>query len=75
MTVSLEQAKAQLAELIAKSASGEKIVITGHDNHPLAHIVAVRATPSPRFGFAKGKLTIVSEDDEHLAGFDGIERP
>jgi antitoxin (DNA-binding transcriptional repressor) of toxin-antitoxin stability system len=69
MDVPLEQAQTRLAELIAKSAEGESVVITGKDDQPMAQIVALPAIVSPQFGFAKGWLTVVEDDDEHLDDF------
>ncbi|HVU62851.1 MAG TPA: type II toxin-antitoxin system prevent-host-death family antitoxin [Phycisphaerales bacterium] len=70
MTVPLEQAQARLAELIAKSAQGESVVITGDGNKPVARIVAVPPSAgTPQFGFAKDWLKIVEDDDEHLNDF------
>lgn len=69
MTVTIDQAKAQLTELIAKTAAGESVIITGLDDHPVAELVPVRHAKTPKLGFAKGKLHIVSDDDEHLNDF------
>ncbi len=69
MTVTVQQAQNCLAELIAKSAAGETVVITGAGNDPIAQIVPVSNGRSPQFGFAKGRLTILKDDDEHLTDF------
>ena len=69
MTVSVEQAQLSLKELIAKTSLGESIVIT-ENQKPVAELRAVSATkPTPVFGSCKGMLTIVSDDDDHLADF------
>jgi antitoxin (DNA-binding transcriptional repressor) of toxin-antitoxin stability system len=69
MTVSIEHAQLSLKELIEKSSNGESVVIT-QDNLPVAELRPVTsAKPVPVFGSCKGMLTIVSEDDEHLADF------
>ena len=69
MTVAIEQAQKELKELIHRTARGEKVVIT-RNGQPVAELVPVRAEkPTPRFGVAKGMLTIVSDDDEHLKDF------
>jgi prevent-host-death family protein len=68
-TVTLEEAKARLAELIEHLAPGDEIVITRHDQ-PLARLVPpAEAKPRPQFGSCKGMLTILSDDDEHLEHF------
>lgn len=67
--ITLEQAQAQLPELIHKLTPGEEIVIT-ENNQPLAKLVASPAEkPRPLLGRCKGMLTIVSDDDEHLEDF------
>ena len=69
MTVTIEEAQASLKDLIERTKQGEKVLIT-RDNQPVAEIISVRAErPTPIFGFAKGMLTIVSDDDDHLEDF------
>lgn len=69
MTVSIEQAQLRLKELIQQTAVGESIVITDNQ-HPVAELRMVQSEkPTPVFGSCKGLLTIVSDDDEHLADF------
>jgi prevent-host-death family protein len=68
-TVTLEEAKARLAELIGQMAPGDEIVIT-QENRPLARLVPTsESRPRPQFGSCKGMLTIISDDDEHLEHF------
>jgi prevent-host-death family protein len=70
MTVTLEEAKIHLGELIAKVATGESVVITDHEK-PVAQLVPpVPAKPRPQYGNCKGKLIILAEDDEHLKDFE-----
>lgn len=70
-TVTLEQAQAQLPDLIHKLTPGEEIVITENDR-PVAKLVserpAVRQRPQP--GLARGMITVVADDDEHLKDFE-----
>lgn len=69
ITVTLAEAKAKLEELVRHLAPGETIVIV-HDSKPVAQLSPPAApTGSPEFGFWKGKLDIVADDDEHLADF------
>jgi prevent-host-death family protein len=71
MTVTLEEAQAHLADLIAKAAPGEEIVIT-QDEKQVARLIPEKRAPSkkPRVaGSAKGQLIILQEDDEHLKDF------
>lgn len=69
MTVSIEQAQLSLKELIEKSSHGESVVITQGDR-PVAELRPVSSNkPVPVFGSCRGMLTIVSDDDQHLADF------
>ena len=68
-TLTVEEAQAKLPELIAKLSPGEEVVITQNDQ-PVAELhLTAREEPRPQFGSCKGMLTIVAEDDEHLADF------
>ena len=66
-TVTLEEAQANLPEIIDKLAPGEELIITRNDQ-PVAKLVGqLRPAHKPRQpGSAKGKLIILAEDDEHL---------
>ena len=70
-TVTIEEAQAKLPELIDHLVAGEELVIT-RDQHPIARLLAeepLKRQPR-RVGSAKGMLTILTEDDEHLRGFE-----
>jgi antitoxin (DNA-binding transcriptional repressor) of toxin-antitoxin stability system len=70
--ISLEQAQAQLPELIHKLTPGEEVVITENDQ-PVAKLVSEPAKLKPGLrpppGLGKGFITIISDDDEHLGDF------
>jgi antitoxin (DNA-binding transcriptional repressor) of toxin-antitoxin stability system len=70
LTVTMEQAQAQLPELIHRLKAGEELVITENDQ-AVARIVAeqsfVPLRPEP--GLCKGMVTIVADDTEHLNDF------
>ena len=67
--VTIEEAQARLPELIAHLTPGEELVIT-RNNQPVAQLRSLATSkPRPRFGSGKGKLVIVTEDDEHLKDF------
>lgn len=69
MTVSIEQAQLNLAELIQQSAKGESITIT-QDGREVAQIIRVReGNRRPAPGFGRDVVHIISDDEEHLAGF------
>jgi len=68
-TIAIE-GQSQLAELVGRLAPGEEVTLT-RDDKPVATLKAT--APSllpPRVpGRGKGKLTIISDDDEHLNDF------
>jgi prevent-host-death family protein len=67
--VTIEEAKAKLAELIDKIALGEEVIIT-RNQQPVAQLIPLPSAKSqPVFGSCKGMLTIIAEDDEYLADF------
>ena len=69
-TVTLEDAQAQLPELIDHLAPGEELVIT-RNARPVARLVGpISDPPQPVFGRGRGKVVVVAEDDEHLNGFE-----
>lgn len=68
--VTIEEAQANLPELIEHLAADEELVIT--KNHkPIARLLSEdKLKRQPRkAGSAKGMLTILSNDDEHLKDF------
>ena len=69
-TVTVEEAQAQLPDLIDRLQPGETLVITRHDQ-PIARLLAEKPPQrKPRQpGNCKGMLTIVADDDEHLKDF------
>jgi antitoxin (DNA-binding transcriptional repressor) of toxin-antitoxin stability system len=70
MTVTLQQAQAELANIIHKLSTGEEIAITENDR-VVARLVG-EGRPSQRRpgpGLCKGMITIVADDDEHLKDF------
>jgi prevent-host-death family protein len=69
-TLTIDEAQARLPDVIHKLAPGEEVLIT-ENNRPVARIVA---TPAParqprKAGSARGMLTILKDDDEHLKDF------
>jgi antitoxin (DNA-binding transcriptional repressor) of toxin-antitoxin stability system len=69
-TVTLKEAQAKLPDLIERLQPGEPLVIT-RDDVPVARLLAETTPPrQPRkAGSAKGALTVVQEDEEHLKDF------
>jgi antitoxin (DNA-binding transcriptional repressor) of toxin-antitoxin stability system len=66
-SIGIDEAQATLEEIIAGMGPNDEIVII--DQHrPIARILPT-GKPQPRFGSCKGMLTIVDDDDEHLADF------
>ena len=68
-TVELDIAQATLSELIAGLAPGDEVVIV-QNQKVVAKLVPSSAAREPRKpGLMQGKLTVISEDDEHLDDF------
>jgi antitoxin (DNA-binding transcriptional repressor) of toxin-antitoxin stability system len=68
LTISIEQASAQLGGLVRALGPHDEIVLTDNDK-PVARIVPNDARPNRAPGAWKGMLTVVSEDDSHLEDF------
>ncbi|HEV7226580.1 MAG TPA: type II toxin-antitoxin system prevent-host-death family antitoxin [Pirellulales bacterium] len=69
-TITIQEAQAQLMDLIHRLAPGDEVVIT-ENSQPVAKLIAQSSggrKPRQR-GSAKGKLVIHAEDDEHLEDF------
>ena len=68
--VTVEEAQAKLPELIDRLAAGEELIIT-RNAEPIARLSAEAKPKRQRRvpGSAKGMLTILVEDDEHLKDF------
>ena len=69
--LTVEEAQATLPELIKRLAPCEEAVLT-HNGHPVAKLVGQNYPEDARpiFGRGRGELIIVSEDDDHLEGFE-----
>ncbi len=71
-TVTIQEAQANLADLIHKLMPGEEVVIT-ENNQPVAKLVSEQPKPAPGLrpppGLGKGCITILSDDDDHLKDF------
>lgn len=69
-SLTLEEAQATLPDLVHRLSPGDEVVITENDR-PIARLVAATVElPTPKPGRCAGMLTIVSEDEEHLQGFE-----
>lgn len=71
-TVTVDEAQANLKELIHRLAPGEEIIIT-ENQHPVAKLVSEPLQPKaglrPPPGLGKGYITVITDDDEHLNDF------
>jgi prevent-host-death family protein len=75
-TVTLEEAKANLDDLVAEVSQGAEIVIT-KDDKPVATLAAAPETPVehraaakfPLFGLLKGQIEYAPDFDEPLEDF------
>jgi antitoxin (DNA-binding transcriptional repressor) of toxin-antitoxin stability system len=71
-TVTIQEARATLPDLIHRLVPGEAVVITENDR-PIARLVselpAANSGLRPPPGLGKGCITILSDDDDHLKDF------
>ena len=69
--VTLDDAKKHLGDLIDAAVKGDEVVITKGDR-PVVKLVPVAGTkPLPRFGSARGLITMTEDFDEPLEDFGG----
>ncbi|MBI1904415.1 MAG: antitoxin of toxin-antitoxin stability system [Planctomycetia bacterium] len=70
-TLTIEEAQANLPEIIERLVPGEEILIV-RDNALVARLIAEKqdGRQPRRPGSAQGKLVIHTEDDEHLKDFE-----
>jgi antitoxin (DNA-binding transcriptional repressor) of toxin-antitoxin stability system len=67
--VSAKQARAELDQLLDKVAHGQEVVIIGSDGSAFK-LLALPRTPQPIFGSAWGLVSIGSDFDEPIEGFE-----
>jgi antitoxin (DNA-binding transcriptional repressor) of toxin-antitoxin stability system len=69
-TIPLNEAQANLPDIIHQLADGDEVIIT-EGNQVIARIVGERRPlrRRPRPGLCKGMMAIVADDDEHLKDF------
>ncbi len=68
-TVTVQQAAANLPQLIDSLKANDEIIVTDGER-PVARIVSTQRPPVLRRpGSARGTLTIISDDDDHLTDF------
>jgi antitoxin (DNA-binding transcriptional repressor) of toxin-antitoxin stability system len=70
-TITIEEAAGRLAELVNGLLPGDEIKLTSQDRAVARILPEPPQAQLPRCGFGacKGMLTIIREDDEHLADF------
>jgi antitoxin (DNA-binding transcriptional repressor) of toxin-antitoxin stability system len=64
--VGLDEARTQLWELIEATLKGEKVYVLREDRKAVQLVPASLSLPRPRFGSAKGKITIAPDFDAPL---------
>ncbi len=68
-TIDITTDTTTLIELVEALQPNDEVLILNNCKH-VATLVASKQKPKPRIpGLMKGKLTIVAEDEEHLADF------
>jgi antitoxin (DNA-binding transcriptional repressor) of toxin-antitoxin stability system len=74
MTVSIPEAQATLPEIVEKLKPGEEVILTDNQQ-PVAKLIPFApAAGQPVFGSCRGKLVVISEDEEHLEAFNEYGR-
>jgi prevent-host-death family protein len=72
-TITIDEAQANLRELIHQLAPGQQVVIT-ENQQPVVKLVSEPKNPGPGLrpppGLGKGYITVVSDDDEHPKNFE-----
>ena len=70
--ISLEEVQAKLAEIVHGLGEGDEVVIV-EGQRPVARLLGPPATRhrARTPGSARGQLTVLAEDDEHLSDFGG----
>jgi prevent-host-death family protein len=68
--VNLKEAQTQLAELIEEAASGEEVVITRNDGTSFKIVQISTLGAVPKFGSAKGLVSMSDDFDEPLEDFE-----
>ena len=69
-TLSIEQAKTQLPELIEAAVSGQEVVIAKDDQHSVKLVPISVQKKRPQFGSAKGLINMTEDFDAPLKDFD-----
>lgn len=75
ITITIEEAKARLSELIQSLAPGEEIIITD-GGRPVARLTAAKSGPRkvPRLGTLKGTVLSMERFDDPLEDFEEYMR-
>jgi antitoxin (DNA-binding transcriptional repressor) of toxin-antitoxin stability system len=68
--VNIEEAKTHLHDLIDAAVNGEEVVIAKDDQHIVKLVPVSRVRHRPRFGSAKGLITMSDDFDEPLEDFE-----
>lgn len=72
--VTVDEARDNLSVLIEAALKGEEVVINKDDDTAVRLTPVVIRKPQPRFGSAKGLMTLAPDFDEPLADFDEYTR-
>lgn len=68
--VSIAEAERKLRELVNLATEGGEIVITDHEDHPVARLIPFRSYGSKRkAGNAKGKIWMADDFDAPIKDF------
>ena len=67
--VSLDEAKAQLSDLVDAAVNGEDVLIAGGDQRIVRLVPVDRPKRRPRFGSARGLVKMADDFDDPLPDF------
>jgi antitoxin (DNA-binding transcriptional repressor) of toxin-antitoxin stability system len=73
-TVTLEEAKERLADLVQDAARGDEVVIVNGDQAMAKLVAMTGAEARPQFGSAKGLIAMADDFDTPLDDFAGYKK-
>ena len=68
--IDLQEAKIKLSELLDQVVSGEDVIITRNGRESFRIVSIDTVIPVPKYGSAKGKVKMLADFDDPLAGFE-----
>jgi len=72
--VSVEEAKTALHDLVDAAVNGEEVVIARDEQHLVKLVPVLRVKPRPRFGSARGLISMSEDFEGPLEEFEEYMR-